>query len=104
MKQFTIKSHFTYNRRNNRQKIVCDQFNKLFLPKKTMIFAELSENVTEKDSLDHVFKKKHEGVLTSYDFELNLAIIHNTTFEDILIDKEEPIFVLKEQKSNKKSS
>lgn len=99
MKYLTIKSHFTYNRRNNRQKIVCDQSNKFFLPKKTMIFAELSENVTEKNSLDHVFKKKHEGVLTSYDFDLNLAILHNTTFEDILIDKEEPIFAIHEKKT-----
>ena len=101
MKTLTIKSHFTFNRRNNRQKISCEIPNMLFIPRKTIVFAELSENIknTEKDLIDNVFKKANQGILTTYDFDLNLVIIHNTTFEDFYIPKDEPIFLLKDKKS-----
>ena len=104
MKTLTVKSNFTYNRRNNRQRISCENPNKFLLPRKMMIFAELSENIkiAEKDLIENVFKKKHEGVFVWYDYDLDLAVIHNTTFEDILIEKEEPIFLLKDKKPTKK--
>lgn len=102
MTNLTIKEHFTFNRRNHRVQVLCDHPEKFLLPRKTLIFIELNHDIKEGDVLEHVFKKNNQGVLTTFDFDLKLAILHNTTFEDILIEKDEPLFILK-SKANKKN-
>ena len=103
MKNITIKSCFTCNRTNNRVFVIRLYQDKILIPRKSIIFAELSDviKLTEKDLINNVLHKKYLGLIVRYDFDLDLAIINNTTFEDLHIAIDEPIFIIKDKKSSK---
>lgn len=66
------------------------------IPKRSTIFASLSENIVFAEITENCLKIKHKGILVTYDQDLECAIIENKTFEDLHINiLKDPIFLIK---------
>lgn len=86
MKKIYIKTLFYYNRINYPVEIKHNANLSWAIPKRSTIFASLSENISPDEITENCFKINHKGILVSYDKDLECAIIENTTYEDLHVN------------------
>jgi hypothetical protein len=95
MANIFINEVFLFNRFNHPVIIKHNPNLTYTLPRKSIVFAKLSEKIKPSDVLENLLGKKFRGLLVSYDFEFECAIIHNTTNEDLYLEiTQEPIYII----------
>lgn len=99
MKEIYIKKLFYYNRIGYPVEIKHNANLSWAIPKRSTIFASLSENISPDEITENCLKIKHKGILVFYDKDLECAIIENATYEDLHVNiLKNPIFLIEEKK------
>jgi hypothetical protein len=99
MKEIYIKKLFYYNRIGYPVEIKHNANLSWAIPKRSTVFATLSENITDQKILENCFKLKYKGILVTHDEDLEHAILENITYEDFYVNiLKDPIFLIEEKK------
>ena len=98
MKEIYITKLYHYNRIGYPVEIKHNANVSWAIPKRSTVFATLSENISPDEITENCLKIKHKGILVSYDKDLECAILENVTYEDFYINiLKNPIFLMKEK-------